>query len=69
MIFAAYFILRDRDMHIQLSAVIVSGRRDLPADAVTFYLRSFETQSSSLRRKKLIRQAPEDVMLKTRRPV
>ena len=69
MIFAAYFILRDRDMHIQLSAVIVSGRRDLPSDAVTFYLRSFEKQSSSLRQKKLIRQAPEDAMLKTRRPV
>ena len=41
MIFAAYFILRDGDMHIQLSAVIVSGRRDLPSDAITFYLRSF----------------------------
>ena len=60
MIFAAYFILRDRDMHIQLSAVIVSGRHDLPSDAITFYLRSFETQSSSLRQKKLISQAPED---------
>ena len=59
-IFAAYFILRDRDMHIQLSAVIVSGRHDLPSDAITFYLRSFETQSSSLRQKKLISQAPED---------
>ena len=43
MIFAAYFILRDRDMHIQLSAVIFSGRRDLPSDAIIFYLRSFET--------------------------
>ena len=41
MIFAVYFILRDGDMHIQLSAVIVSGRRDLPSDAITFYLRSF----------------------------
>ena len=37
MIFAAYFILRDRDILIQLSAVIVSGRRDLPSDAITFF--------------------------------
>ena len=29
-IFAAYFILRGRDMHIDSSAVIVSVRRDLP---------------------------------------
>ena len=73
MIFAAYFILRDRDMHIQLSAVIFSGRRDLLSDAITFYLRSFETQSStqssSLRQKKLISQVPEDAILKTIRPV
>ena len=29
-IFAAYFILRGRDMHIDFSAVVVSVRRDLP---------------------------------------
>ena len=55
--------------YLRLLFVIVSGRRDLPSDAITFYLRSFETQSSSLRQKKLISQAPEDAILKTRRPV
>ena len=55
--------------YLRLLFVIVSGRRDLPSDAITFYLRSFETQSSSLRQKKLISQAPEDAILKSRRPV
>ena len=35
MIFAAYFILRVRDTAYCFSAVIVSGRRDLPSEAGT----------------------------------
>ena len=68
--FAAYFILRGRDMHIdRFSAVIVSGQCGFPSDVITFYLNSFETQSSSLQLNKLTSQAPEDAMLKIRRPV
>ena len=59
MLFAYFFILWGR----------VSGQRHLPPDARTFYLSSFETESSSLRLNKLISQVTEDAILKIRRPV
>ena len=46
MIFAAYFILRGCDTYIlEFSAVIVYGRHDLPSDARTFSLTSFESKA------------------------
>ena len=49
-IFAAYFILRGREMHIDFSAVIISGRRDLPSDARTFIAAKKAHQSRASRR-------------------
>jgi len=40
-IFAACFLLRDRDMHIDFLQ-FVSGQHDLPSDAIAFSLISFE---------------------------
>ena len=40
-IFAACFILRGRDMHIDFLQ-FVSGQHDLPSDAIAFSLISFE---------------------------
>ena len=58
MIFAAYFILRCRDVHIDFLGLLFLV-------AVIFPL----MQEHSLRLKKLVSQAPEDAMLKIKRPV
>ena len=49
--FPAFFILRGRDTHTEykFSAVIVSGRHDLPSYARAFSLTYFEMLNSSLR--------------------
>ena len=52
-IFAACFILRGRDMHIDFLQ-FVSGQRDLPSDAIAFSLISFEMETSFLRLNKLL---------------
>ena len=41
--FAACFILGGHGTHIDFSAVIVSGRHDLPSDARALSSTSFET--------------------------
>ena len=58
MIFAAYFILRSRDMHIDFLRLLFLVGVICPL-----------MQEHSLPLKKLIRQAPEDAMLKIKRPV
>ena len=57
-IFAAYFILRGRDMHIDFLRLLFLVGVICPL-----------MQEHSLRLKNLISQAPEDAMLKIRRPV
>ena len=57
-IFAAYFILRGRDMHIDFLRLLFLVGVICPL-----------MQEHSLRLKKLISQAPEDAMLKIKRPV
>ena len=42
MIFAAYFILRGRDTHINFLRLLSHGRHDLASDARAFSLTSFE---------------------------
>ena len=58
MIFAAYFFLRGRDTHIDFLRLLFLVGVTCPL-----------MQEHSLRLKKLISQAPEDVMLKIGRPV
>ena len=58
MIFAAYFFLRGRDTHIDFLRLLFLVSVTCPL-----------MQEHSLRLKKLISQAPEDVMLKIGRPV
>ena len=57
-IFAAYFILRGRDMHTDFLRLLFLVGVICPP-----------MQEHSLQLKKLISQAPEDAMLKIRRPV
>ena len=72
-IFAAYFILRGRDMHFFFVFFFVTCR--LIFCGYCFWSAWFARvicplmQEHSLRLKNLISQAPEDAMLKTRRPV
>ena len=42
MILAACFTRRGHDTHVDFTVVIVSGRQDLPSDAIAFSLTSFE---------------------------
>ena len=58
MIFVAYFILRGRDVHIDFLRLLFLVGVICPL-----------IQEHSLRLKKLISQAPEDAMLKIKRPV
>ena len=48
MIFAAYFVMRGRNTHIDFLRLLPVGT-DLPSDAGAFSLTSYEMLSSSLR--------------------
>ena len=66
-IFAAYFVLRGRDIHIDFSAVIVSGRRNLPSDTRTFIAAKKAHQSRARRRHVKIRSAVYKRLFKSNR--
>ena len=66
-IFAAYFVLRGRDMHIDFSAVIVSGRRNLPSDTRTFIAAKKAHQSRARRRHVKVRGAVYKRLFKSNR--
>ena len=66
-IFAAYFALRGRNIHIDFSAFIVSGRRNLPSDTRTFITAKKAHQSRARRRHVKIRSAVYKRLFKSNR--
>ena len=49
MLFAAYFIMRGHNTHIDFLRLLLVGRHDLPSYDIAFSLTSYVTESSSLR--------------------